>query len=68
MAGLHIANKKREIVWRRGFESVGLLAYRLERSSEPNGSRASLFCVIEKKRGYLRFLNNISASGVVVTY
>jgi len=25
----------------RGFESLGILAYRLERASEPNGSRAT---------------------------
>lgn len=41
------------------FEDVGFLAYRLERASEPNGSRASLFCVIDKKkRVYFRFLNS----------
>jgi hypothetical protein len=33
-----------------GFEGVGFLVYRLERASEPNGSRASLLALIEMKK------------------
>jgi len=44
-------------------EGVGFLAYRLERASEPNGSRARVFFCIEKKGCcYLRLRNSFVPS------
>jgi hypothetical protein len=50
------------------FEGVGFLAYRLERASEPNGSRAKMFSCV-KKRGccYLCLWNSFVPS-ISVTY
>jgi len=45
-----------------GFENLGFLAYRLERASEPKGSRARMIVCKKEGRCYLRLRNSFVPS------